>query len=80
MAAASTAAVASRRQGRGWMETTVGLCCAGAVAGSVGLAVAVTLATRKSRGALVTDFLKGKEDAGTYCSRLSQARLFLQLL
>lgn len=72
MVAASAAAVASRRQERGW-ATSLGLLCAGAVAGSVGLAVAVTMATRRSRGALVTEFLKGKEDARTYSSRLSKA-------
>ncbi|CAN0091106.1 unnamed protein product, partial [Laminaria digitata] len=72
MVAASAAAVASRRQERGW-ATSLGLLCAGAVAGSVGLAVAVIMATRRSRGALVTEFLKGKEDARTYSSRLSKA-------
>eukprot|EP00904_Undaria_pinnatifida_P012399 jgi/Undpi1/828/HiC_scaffold_10.g04292.m1 len=75
MAAASVAAVASRRQERAW-ATSLGLLCAGAVAGSLGIAVAVTMATRRSRGTLVTDFLKGEEDAQTYSSRLSQASCY----
>eukprot|EP00904_Undaria_pinnatifida_P012377 jgi/Undpi1/826/HiC_scaffold_10.g04290.m1 len=74
-AAASTAAVASRRQGCGWV-IWLGFLFLGVITGLVGTAVAVTMATRRSRGALVTDFLKGKEDAGTYSSRLSQASYF----
>ena len=73
MAAALAAAVASRRKESGRVAS-LGLLFAGVVAGSVGLAVAVTMATRRSRGALVTDFLEGKEDARTYSTRLSQAR------
>ena len=75
VAAASAAAVASRRQQSG-RAASLGLILTGAVAGSVGLAVAVTMATRRSRGALVTDFLEGKEDAQTYSTRLSQASFF----
>lgn len=80
VAAASAAAVASRRQEDGRVTPLGLLCAAGAVAaGSVGLAVAVTMATRRSRGALVTDFLEGKEDARTYSTRLSQASFFFFL-
>lgn len=53
------------------------LCAAAglAAAASVGLAaVAAATKARKSRGGLVADFLKGEEDAATYCMRLSKAR------
>jgi len=53
------------------------LCAAAglAAAASVGLAVVAAGAkTRKSRGGLVADFLKGEEDAATYCMRMSKAR------
>ncbi len=52
------------------------LCAAAglAAAASVGLAaVARGAKARKSRGGLVADFLKGEEDAATYCMRLSEA-------
>ncbi|CBN76742.1 conserved unknown protein [Ectocarpus siliculosus] len=58
----------------GWLYA---LCAAAGLvtAASVPLAVAVARAkARKSRGGLVADFLKGDEDAETYCSRLSKER------
>eukprot|EP00903_Cladosiphon_okamuranus_P008969 g8581.t1 len=53
------------------------LCAAAglATAASVGLAVvAASVKARKSRGGLVANFLKGDEDAATYCLRLSKER------
>ncbi|CAM9841980.1 unnamed protein product [Ectocarpus fasciculatus] len=53
------------------------LCAAAGLvtAASVSMEVAVARAKgRKSRGGLVADFLKGDEDAETYCARLSKER------
>lgn len=59
--------------GLGW-GLLLGL--AGVVTVSVGLAVVAAYgAARRSRGGLVADFLKGEEDARTYCLRLSKVRL-----
>ncbi|CAM9571362.1 unnamed protein product [Ectocarpus sp. 12 AP-2014] len=58
----------------GWLYA---LCAAAGLvtAASVPLAVAVArIKARKSRGGLVADFLKGDEDAETYCARLSKER------
>lgn len=56
-----------------WMTTLLlGLFCAAVVAGSVGGAFALRGAARKSRGALVADFLNGGENAEEYCARLSK--------
>lgn len=71
-AAAIAAGAFIKRKGNPW-PLSFGLICVGIVTASVGIAVAVTAGLRKSRGTLVSDFLKGDESAEQYCTRLSKA-------
>ncbi|CAN0466584.1 unnamed protein product [Ascophyllum nodosum] len=73
IAVAAAAAVIVKRQGGGWV-LSLGLLCAGIFTASVGLAVAVTAALRRSRGSLVSEFLKGNESAEEYGSRVLKDR------
>ncbi|CAM9335044.1 unnamed protein product [Pylaiella littoralis] len=75
-AAAGLTLLGSSRSGPslGWLCV---LCAAAGLmtAASIGLSAAAAAArAQKSRGGLVADFLKGDEDAQTYCSRLSKER------
>lgn len=71
-AAAIAAGAFVKRRENPW-TLSFGLICVGIVTASVGLAVVVTAGLQKSRGTLVSDFLKGDENAEQYCTRLSKA-------
>lgn len=77
VAAASASFALIRSSGPGPSLGLLWALCAAAglaTAASIGLSVAAATAkARISRGGLVADFLKGDEDAQTYCSRLSKA-------